>query len=123
MEANRRSVYVFVKRSLGVPILEAFDSADTGQSCAARNVTTIAPQALTMLNSEFLQEQSAAFAERLTKEAGTDPTKQIERAYRIALSRHPTEKESTIGRALVERQGLTSFCLVVLNLNEFVYVD
>ena len=123
VEADRRSIYVFVKRSLGVPILEAFDSADTGQSCAARNVTTIAPQALTMLNSEFLREQAAAFAERLTREAGADPEKQIERAYRIALSRRPTEKETAIARRLIERQGLASFCLVVLNLNEFIYVD
>ena len=143
-EAARRSIYVFVKRSVPLPLLEAFDAADTGQTCARRNVTTIAPQALTLLNGEFVQEEARWFAERLRKEAGDEPTREVERAYRLALARPPTASEMETAQGFLARQvervrpvaagappsqvdasrrALESFCLVVLNLNEFVYVD
>jgi hypothetical protein len=143
-EAARRSIYVFVKRSVPLPLLEAFDAADTGQTCARRNVTTIAPQALTLLNGEFVQEESRFFAERLRKEAGDEPARQVERAYRLALARAPSDSEMETALGFLARQAerarkagagappseidaarraLESFCLVVLNLNEFVYVD
>jgi uncharacterized protein DUF1553/uncharacterized protein DUF1549/cytochrome c len=143
-EAARRSIYVFVKRSVPLPLLEAFDAADTGQTCARRNVTTIAPQALTLLNGEFVQEESRSFAERLRKEVGEEPARQVERAYRLALARPPSASEMETALGFLARQAerarkpgagappseidaarraLESFCLVVLNLNEFVYVD
>lgn len=92
-EANRRSVYVFVKRTLPVPELEVLDFPNTNASCEQRSVSTIAPQALTYLNGAFMQEQSRHFAARLMREASADRTAQIELAYRLALSRSATAEE------------------------------
>jgi mono/diheme cytochrome c family protein len=127
-EEARRSVYIFVKRTLGVPLLETFDFASPDKSIAARPTTTIAPQALLLLNSAFMEEQSAAFAERLLREGGSEPAKNVERAFRLALGRSPTQTESGIALAFLGRdpnypRALARFCKLVLNLNEFVYVD
>ncbi len=128
----RRSVYVFSKRTLGVPLLEAFDAASPDRSIAARTATTIAPQALTLLNSDFVEEQAAAFADRLIKESGNDPGANVVRMFRVALSRAPTAQETRIARAYLERvtrqgadkrRALALLCKVALNLNELVYVD
>ncbi|HLW66844.1 MAG TPA: DUF1549 and DUF1553 domain-containing protein [Gemmataceae bacterium] len=124
VEQSRRSVYIFVKRTLGVPLLETFDFANPDKSIAARANTTIAPQALILLNSQFMDDQANAFAERLKRECGEDPAKQIERAFRLALGRTPTTKESEIAKAYLQRsQSLPALCKMILNLNEFVYVD
>jgi mono/diheme cytochrome c family protein len=138
-ERGRRSVYIFIKRTLGVPFLESFDATTPDSPVGARPVTTIAPQALILLNSAFMDEQSAAFAARLLKEDHPDATAQVERAYRLALGRRPTEREAAIARAYLDRQrqaagkplpeleaerrALSAFCKVVLNLNEFIYID
>jgi hypothetical protein len=123
-EQSRRSVYIFVKRTLGVPLLESFDFANPDKSTAARVNTTIAPQALILLNSTFMDEQAAAFAERLKRECGCDLAKQIERAFRLALGRMPTAKESEIAVAYLHRQkSLAALCKMILNLNEFIYID
>jgi len=128
-EESRRSVYIYLKRTLMVPFFEAFDYTNTAESVGTRPITTVAPQALLLLNSEFANEQAAALAERVRRDAGSDPTKEIDRLFRLALGRSPTAKESTIAARLVGRPGaqgadrLRSLCLVVLNLNEFVYVD
>jgi hypothetical protein len=136
-EQGRRSVYVFVKRTLGVPMLDAFDLAGPDKSVAARTSTTIAPQALIFLNSSFMEEQSAAFADRLLKE-DRDPAHNIESAFLLALGRAPTEKErqialgyltraksasSGLATPAAERQVLAGLCKLILNLNEFVYID
>jgi hypothetical protein len=92
-ETNRRSVYVFVKRTLPVPELEVLDFPNTNASCEQRSVSTIAPQALTYLNGAFMQEQAQHFAARLLREASADRTAQIELAYRLALSRSATADE------------------------------
>ncbi len=123
----RRSVYIFVKRTLGVPLLESFDFASPDKSVAARPTTTIAPQALILLNSSFMEEQSAAFADRLLRE-GSDAPKKIDRAFRLALGRSPTPQEAQVARAYLARQpdyrqALARLCKLILNLNEFVYVD
>jgi mono/diheme cytochrome c family protein len=132
-EENRRSVYVHVKRSLMMPILEIFDIAETDRSTPARFSTTQPTQALAMLNSTFLNQQAGAFADRLRREAGGDVSKQVELALRLALARPPSKADVERGLTLIEtlktRDGvaaelaLKSFCLVVLNLNEFVYLD
>ncbi|MDZ4689429.1 MAG: DUF1553 domain-containing protein, partial [Planctomycetaceae bacterium] len=103
-ERARRSVYIFSKRTLGVPILESFDQASTDSSQAARNTTTIAPQALILLNSQFTDEQSQAFADRLIHETGSDPQTWVERAFRLALGRQPTPKESQTALSYIDRQ-------------------
>src|SRR5262249_6408666 len=76
-EQARRSVYVDIQRSLAVPILASFDAADTDFTCPVRFATTQPTQALTMINSPFLQEQAAKLAELLEREAGTDTTAQV----------------------------------------------
>jgi hypothetical protein len=119
----RRSVYVFVKRSLVVPELELLDAPDTTSSCEARPVSTTAPQALTFLNGAFANEQAARFAERLRREAGSDPAAQVRRAFELALSRVPRNEELKEAVAFLGRRPLEGFCLVVLNLNEFVYLE
>jgi len=92
-QAARRSVYVFVKRTLLVPELEVLDFPSTEEACEQRVVSTVAPQALTFLNGEFIHEQAQAFAQRLSAEAGDASAAQIEAAYRLAFSRSPSEQE------------------------------
>lgn len=132
-EQARRSVYVHVKRSLSVPQLAAFDAADVDSSCPVRFTTTQATQALGMLNGEFLNSQARVFAEDLRRIAGDDVTAQVRLALRRATQREPTAKDVERGVALVARmrsqhqlsaeEALRSFCLVALNLNEFIYLN
>jgi hypothetical protein len=132
-EQNRRSVYVHVKRSLLLPILESFDLAEPDRSTPVRFTTTQPTQALGMLNGPFLNKQAGIFAQRLRKEAGEDVATQVRLALSLATARLPEGAEVQRGVSLIEalerEQGvsraaaLKSFCLVVLNLNEFVYVD
>jgi hypothetical protein len=137
-QQSRRSVYVFVKRTLGVPFLETFDVASPDKSIPARATTTIAPQALILLNSALIDEQAAAMAQRLAREVGKNPRARIERAFEIAINRAPTDDEIAVAEAFLARSGPSaqspelrdedaatwaSFCKLVLNLNEFVYVD
>jgi hypothetical protein len=130
--SERRTIYVHVKRSLLVPLVESLDLCDTTRSAARRPVTTVAPQALTLFNGDFVNEQARHLAERLARECGDDLDKQLDRAYRLLLCRAPTTKELRVLRAFVERQqkqGLKrdearrQACRVLLNLNEFVYPD
>jgi hypothetical protein len=119
----RRSVYIFVKRSLAVPELDLLDAPDTTSSCEARPVSTTAPQALTFLNGAFANEQARLLAARLRREAGDGPAAQVRRAFELALCRPPRDEELKASVAFLARQRLEAFCLVVLNLNEFVYLD
>ena len=100
----RRSVYIFVKRTLGVPLLESFDVASPDTPTAGRNVTTVAPQALILLNSDFMNRQAAALANRVARTAGTEPHKQIAAAYQFALGRQPTDRERGLALAFLERE-------------------
>lgn len=122
-ETSRRSVYVFAKRGLIVPMFETLDMADTVCSCPQRQVTTVAPQALTLFNSEFTQQQSHAFAQRLRNEAGDDTEQQIRRAWRLALCREPTAVEQAKMEAFLNDESLEEVCRVIMNLNEFVYPE
>ena len=131
-EQNRRSIYVHIKRSLILPILESYDLAETDRSSPVRFATTQPTQALGMLNGGFMNGQSRALAERLRREAGPDLTRQVEQALILATSRKPTEIEVRRGINLItklEAEGsskesaLESFCLIVLNLDEFIYLD
>jgi hypothetical protein len=130
-EQSRRSVYIYLKRTLMVPFLETFDYANTAESVGTRPVTTVAPQALLLLNSEFADTQARNLAERVRHEAGDVASRQIDCLFRLALGRLPTASEATIANDLLRRKSgangvddsLRSLCLVVLNLNEFVYID
>jgi hypothetical protein len=132
-QESRRSVYIHLKRSLIPPILSSFDFPDSDASCPIRFSTTQPTQALSMLNGEILHRQSRAFAERVRDEAGTQPADQVRTALSLALARPIEDQEVTRGvefmRQLIETDGCTVeraldfYCLLVLNLNEFVYLD
>jgi hypothetical protein len=132
-EAARRSVYVHVKRSLLLPILDAFDLAEPDRSTPVRFASIVPTQALGFLNSDFMNGQAKIFAERLKKEAGNDVNAQVRLALYLATSRPPTAADIRRGIALIEAlqredrvsadMALQAFCLVALNLNEFVYLD
>ncbi|MDB5335284.1 MAG: hypothetical protein JWN70_903 [Planctomycetaceae bacterium] len=132
-DAARRSVFIFVKRSLLVPFFELMDLPDTTTSCEQRNVSTIPTQALTLLNSEFMNEQARVLAARLQREAGKDLEKQVTLAYRLTLGRSPQAEELAVSVKFVQQRQATSkevgdgalaaFCLVLYNLNEFFYID
>jgi cytochrome c553 len=132
-DANRRSVYVYVKRALQLPILATYDQADTDASCAVRYVTTVPTQSLGTMNGEFMQGQAAALAARLEREAGDDVEQRIRRALWLTTQREPTPDETARDRAFLERaQSETKlndadawklYCLLCLNTNEFFYVD
>ncbi len=85
----RRSVYIYRKRGLPMPLLDVFDLPNQNISCGARNVTTVPTQALTLMNNEFILNQAQLFARRLEEFAPGDRGRQIDRAYAIALSRPP----------------------------------
>ncbi len=119
-EHTRRSVYLYVKRTFPLPMLSAFDAPDTSASCARRDSTTVAPQALTLMNGEFMVRQAAKFAERAR--AASDPADSL---WRLAYGRAPTANERSrfAQMAAAGDAGLHQLALVVLNTNEFLYVD
>jgi hypothetical protein len=93
----RRSVYIYAKRSMLMPMLQAFDFPDCTKSCAVRNTTTVAPAALLMMNNEFVRDQARHFAERIKKESGEQLAAQVAMIYRVALARKPTNDEVELG--------------------------
>jgi mono/diheme cytochrome c family protein len=129
----RRSVYIHIKRSLLVPLLAAFDAADTDSSCPVRFTTTQPTQALALLNGEFLNEQAGVFAADAQQQAGDGPAAQVRLALRRVTQREPSAREIDRGVQLMARlrskhalaapEALRRFCLLALNLNEFVYLD
>jgi len=123
-KASRRSVYLYNKRAFKMPLFDIFDAPDTTVSCARRDVTNVAPQALALLNNRFVLEQAGHFAERLRREGGTNET-QVRRAWEVALSRPPTQPETLRALRLLAGTPDAHFrlALLIFNLNEFVYVD
>lgn len=121
---HRRSIYLFVRRNLRFPLLDAFDRPDTIASCPQRNRSTTAPQALVLMNSDFALQAAADTAAQLFT-ADDDTARQIETLYLAAIGRRPTTTELADSRALVESgdTGLADLCLALFNLNEFAYVD
>ena len=122
-ERSRRTVYTFIKRSLVVPMLEVLDLCDTARTSAQRMTTSVAPQALTLFNGDFVNAQARHFADRLRREAGDDRVRQIELAYRLTLARPPTAAERTRMLGFLDRETLEQLARVIFNLNEFVYAD
>jgi hypothetical protein len=119
----RRMVYQQKPRVLQDSTFGEFDCPDASQVAPKRNVSTTALQALNLLNSPFLVEQSGEFAKRLRKEAGSDAAAQARLAFRLALSRAPAEDELNKAVALVETHGLEALCRALYNASEFIYVD
>jgi mono/diheme cytochrome c family protein len=144
-ETRRRTIYAFVKRTLLVPMLETFDLCDTTNSSERRATTNVATQALTLYNGTFVNEQAAIFARRLEREAGdSTDAERINLAYRLALTRLPTDDERRTLEEFLRRTATeleeeaktrrisqtdddarhvakVQMCRAVLNLNEFLY--
>jgi hypothetical protein len=118
----RRSVYIFARRNLRFPFLEAFDLPDSNLSCPKRERSTTAPQALALLNAEDVLTAARALSDRLTNEA-TAPDERITLAYRLTLGRHPLPVELQLAREFLRESPLGELCRALVNLNEFVYVD
>src|SRR5208282_5161544 len=120
------------------------------ESCPRRDVTTVAPQVLWTLNSHVSMDEAQSFAVRLVKEAGDNPPQWIDKAWRIALARPPSQQEKSEALAMLAKlemvppikrdasnalpaelaklgnaraEALTKLCLTIFNLDEFVYVD
>jgi hypothetical protein len=124
-EHDRRSLYIFVRRNLRYPFFEAFDRPDTNASCPKRPVTTIAPQALSLLNSSLSADAARDLAARAEREAGAGTEAKVQRAYLLTLGRRPDAIERALARDFLAAGGTSfrEFCLALLNLNEFVYID
>ena len=132
-ERNRRAVYIKIKRSLKDPMLTGFDFADTDAPCPQRFTTTVATQALNLLNSNFVNDKAAIFAKRLEEEVKGDITARIKRGLEIVTSKPANPKSLKIAEEMVKKlksdhglddqAALQRFCLVALNMNEFIFVD
>lgn len=152
-KGGRRSIYLLVRRSKPVTLLNIFDAPVMETNCTRRITSTTATQALALLNSGFLAAQSRHFALRVLKEAGVKPSSnntapsepqlsqaRVEYAYRLALGRRPALQERTTALAFLrdqtalylktgkpapaaEEQAVADFCLALLSANEFVYID
>lgn len=127
-DAARRTIYTFIKRSMIVPMLEVLDFCDTSRSSPKRMNTSVAPQALTLFNGDFVNRQAGHLAQRLAREAGEDPRRQIEYAYRLAFARQASAAETASMLRFVQELGggkkaMEQLCRVLLNMNEFAYTD
>jgi hypothetical protein len=118
----RRSVYRFIFRTLPDPFMDALDCADSSQLSATRNASVTSLQALAMLNNHFIVRQSEHFAERISR-MGRDLKTQITAAYQLALGRAPTSSETEASAAYASKHGLANLCRLILNSNEFMFVN
>jgi hypothetical protein len=122
-ERNVRSIYLVQKRTVRVPFMETFDLPENATSCPRRNESTVAPQALTLMNGPVAVEAARAMARRVEGAVGKDIGKQVRRAFELALQRQPEEGECQRCEEFVRARSLAELCRVLVNLNEFVYVD
>lgn len=132
-QAARRSIYVHVKRSLRHPMLQSFDAPDTDSGCAVRVSTTVPTQALSMLNSQFMREQADKLATRLEAARPDGLAAKVIFATRLTTGRTPDDREVNDDVKFIEslqaeeglpaEQALRHYCLLMLNTNEFVYLD
>jgi hypothetical protein len=122
-ELWRRSIYRFIVRSTPHAFMTTLDCPNPANLAPARLETTTALQSLALLNNDFMLRQAGHWAKRLEKDAGADPVAQVRRGFALALARQPNDAELTAAVALVEKAGLVQFCRMLLNANEFVYID
>lgn len=142
-EEFRRSVYITVRRSMPLAMLETFDAATLAPNCAIRTPSTVAPQSLMLMNNEFASDQAEALADRVAREAGSVPAAQARLAWRLTLAREPTDAQVQSAVAFLTehaeqfatqptdkknpitpaQRALSSFCQALLISNGFLYVD
>jgi hypothetical protein len=130
---SRRSVYIYIKRSLVPPELSVFDFPETDTSCEARFLTTQAAQAMNMLNGAFMQDQASHLADFATSKGQSTSSDKLRVAIESAYSRTANVEEIQRGAnriqafrdkfGLSEQQAFRQYCLVLLNSNEFIYLD
>ena len=133
---NRRSVYLFARRNLRFPLFEVMDRPDALESCGRRHESTIAPQALTFLNSPFVTENADELARALFDVfEARGMAEGIDEVFLRVCGRFPTEAEGVASRAFFDEvapasassspslSGVSAFCHAVLNTNGFVYYD
>lgn len=135
---RRRSVYMFHKRLIPYPLFQAFDRPDFLTSCAARQNTTVAPQAMALLNDRFVRAVARDFADRLIEANGEDVDALIRESFQLAFTRSPTKSEMQASAEFLRAQtdarkergedderleGVADYCQVLFGLNEFIYVD
>jgi hypothetical protein len=142
----RRSIYVQVRRSMPLGMLEPFDVPVMSPNCQQRASSTVAPQSLFMLNSPFVAQEALAMAARIEREAGADATARFQRAWRLVFGRSPTAAEIEGGLTFLARQAeaagsnsaagdpkspspdparvaLANLCQALVSSNGFLYVD
>jgi hypothetical protein len=129
-EAVRRSVYIFVRRNTRYPMMEAFDMPDTHESCARRNNTVSAMQALDLINNQLVADWSHAMARRVGNDEGLTDEARIDRAWRLAYARPASAKERELALGFLAKQTaagsaspLADLCQALMNSNEFLYID
>ncbi|MEX2142035.1 MAG: PSD1 and planctomycete cytochrome C domain-containing protein [Pirellulales bacterium] len=141
---RRRSIYFTVKRSKLIPMLQLFDAPDANQGIGRRATTTVAPQALLLINSPIVRQWAQAMARRISIARATDheevsPAETLRRAFQMALARDPSDEELSQSLKFLNGQmrlyqaggehaqaaelALTDFCQTLLGLNEVVYVE
>src|SRR6185436_7579055 len=101
---RRRSIYMFHKRVVQQPLMQAFDGPDAQASCGRRENTTVAPQALALLNDKFVRARALDFAQRVEKEAGAATEAQVRLSWRLALGREPLRDELNSATAFINAQ-------------------
>jgi uncharacterized protein DUF1553/uncharacterized protein DUF1549 len=121
-EHERRSVYLFARRNLRLPFLEAFDLPDSNQSCPKRQQSVTGPQALALLNGRDVAGAASALAKRLYAEAATTDER-VSLGFQLAFARKPNEEEMRWSREFLQRSALEEFCRALLNANEFITID
>jgi mono/diheme cytochrome c family protein len=128
----RRSIYTFQMRSLIFPLVESFDAATTDSSCAVRFQTTLPTQALTMMNGELLNQSAELMAQNVRESAGTDLQAQLGYLWSRVTGKKISPSQVQTGLAFMKKiktlgasdeKSLQQLCLIVLNLNEFIYLD
>lgn len=141
----RRSIYVQVRRSMPLGMLEPFDAPLMVPNCQQRSSSTVAPQSLLMMNSPFVAQQADAMAARIEREAGANPADRLQRAWRLVYGRSPSSAETETGVAFLARQSvslpetpppdpktakpdpartaLANLCQALASSNGFLYVD
>ena len=141
-DEHRRSVYVQVRRSRPLAVLETFDIATVAPNCTKRPASNVAPQSLLLMNSNFIVRYAQAFADRVMKEAGEEPAAQIRRAWSIAYADVASddtisalsevcerqyavfqEEDDKLDEPSARRKALAVVCQALMGANQFIYVD
>lgn len=132
-QQDRRSIYIFIKRSLREPLLASLDQAETDTPCPVRFTTTVPTQALITINGDFVQQEAEVFAQHLREQRPDDLEQQIALGLRQVFGREPGPERVRENVAFVrqvqadyglnEQEALRVFGVVCFNLNEFMFID